>query len=178
MPLQGWPTAIPLQYSRSLFGSLHNPLARLPQYRLGLFGCLVGLLARLAEAQLVRIFWLAGNGRFGHPRGARLGPASRAPSRWSAHPLSAVVADPARPPLHLTGSEPCSSPLRRRIVPPHVAAGLPRLQFLELYYNELEGGVLAELGNLTELTDIDLSENRLTGGIPESLCALRNLRVL
>jgi hypothetical protein len=63
-------------------------------------------------------------------------------------------------------------------VPPHVAAGLPRLQFLELYYNELEGGVLAELGNLTELTDIDLSENRLTGGIPESLCALRNLRVL
>ena len=49
---------------------------------------------------------------------------------------------------------------------------------LALGYNDLNGEIPAELGNLTNLVQLDLSTNELTGTIPSELGRLRKLKVL
>ncbi|XP_059656595.1 leucine-rich repeat protein 1-like [Cornus florida] len=55
---------------------------------------------------------------------------------------------------------------------------LERLQYLELYMNNLVGPVPHELGGLKSLVSLDLYRNNLTGSIPPSLSNLSNLRFL
>ena len=50
-----------------------------------------------------------------------------------------------------------------------------RVTHLDLPYNQLTGGIPAELGSLTNLTHLDLPYNQLTGGIPAELGSLTNL---
>jgi hypothetical protein len=49
---------------------------------------------------------------------------------------------------------------------------------LELDSNQLTGGVPVELGNLTNLFDLNLGFNQLTGNIPSELSELANLQYL
>lgn len=48
----------------------------------------------------------------------------------------------------------------------------------ELYRNNFEGKIPAELGNLKSLISMDLYENRLQGEIPKSFAKLKSLRFL
>ncbi|CAN6352510.1 unnamed protein product [Urochloa humidicola] len=57
-------------------------------------------------------------------------------------------------------------------------AALPRLRVLILSTTSMRGGVPAWLGNVTSLTDLELSGNFLTGRIPVSLARLRRLQFL
>ena len=49
---------------------------------------------------------------------------------------------------------------------------------IRLHANTLSGSIPAELGNLTNLTNLDLSTNSLSGGIPSELGNLTNLTTL
>ena len=53
-----------------------------------------------------------------------------------------------------------------------------RVQALWLPYNNLSGSIPAELGNLSNLVELQLPENRLTGSIPAELGSLGNLEDL
>ncbi|KAA8517321.1 hypothetical protein F0562_017614 [Nyssa sinensis] len=55
---------------------------------------------------------------------------------------------------------------------------LERLQYLEVYMNNLVGPIPDELGGLKSLVSLDLYHNNLTGPIPSSLSQLSNLRFL
>ncbi|KAM7464778.1 hypothetical protein LguiA_032899 [Lonicera macranthoides] len=55
---------------------------------------------------------------------------------------------------------------------------LERLQYLEVYMNNLVGPIPAQLGGLKSLVTLDLYHNNLTGPIPSSLSTLSNLRFL
>ncbi|CAN6324357.1 unnamed protein product [Urochloa humidicola] len=51
------------------------------------------------------------------------------------------------------------------------------LEYLDLSYNALAGGIPEEFGDMAVLQVLDLARNNLTGGIPASLGRLRNLGV-
>ncbi|CAL4932671.1 unnamed protein product [Urochloa decumbens] len=51
------------------------------------------------------------------------------------------------------------------------------LEYLDLSYNALTGGIPEEFGDMAVLQVLDLARNNLTGGIPASLGRLRNLGV-
>ncbi|KAJ8759357.1 hypothetical protein K2173_006877 [Erythroxylum novogranatense] len=55
---------------------------------------------------------------------------------------------------------------------------LERLQYLELYMNEVMGPIPKEFGRLKSLVSLDLYHNNLTGSIPASLSKLSNLKFL
>ncbi|PWA77289.1 Concanavalin A-like lectin/glucanase, subgroup [Artemisia annua] len=55
---------------------------------------------------------------------------------------------------------------------------LTKLQYLELYGNNITGSLPNELGNLTDLLSLDLYQNHLAGGIPETYGKLQKLRFL
>ncbi|KAG6426701.1 hypothetical protein SASPL_110928 [Salvia splendens] len=55
---------------------------------------------------------------------------------------------------------------------------LERLQYLEVYMNNLMGPIPGELGLLRSLVSLDLYHNNLTGSIPPSLSNLSNLKFL
>ena len=57
-----------------------------------------------------------------------------------------------------------------------VGCDMAAVTSLGFYSNELTGTIPAELGNLTNLTYLDLDYNQLTGTIPSSLGNLTNLR--
>uniref|UniRef100_A0A0D3HX25 Protein kinase domain-containing protein n=1 Tax=Oryza barthii TaxID=65489 RepID=A0A0D3HX25_9ORYZ len=62
--------------------------------------------------------------------------------------------------------------------PPESLTALRRLRVLILSTTCMRGGVPAWLGNMTSLTDLELSGNLLTGHIPLSLARLPNLQLL
>ncbi|CAM0948610.1 unnamed protein product [Alopecurus aequalis] len=62
--------------------------------------------------------------------------------------------------------------------PPESLTRLRRLRVLILSTTSMRGGVPAWLGNMTTLTDLELSGNFLTGRIPPSLGRLANLELL
>ncbi|XP_047052690.1 receptor protein-tyrosine kinase CEPR1-like [Lolium rigidum] len=62
--------------------------------------------------------------------------------------------------------------------PPESLTRLRRLRVLILSTTSMRGGVPAWLGNMTTLTDLELSGNFLTGRIPPSLGRLANLEFL
>ena len=55
---------------------------------------------------------------------------------------------------------------------------LPNLTLLNLRNNELSGSIRVELGNLSNLTELYLDSNNLTGSIPPELGNLANLTLL
>ena len=59
---------------------------------------------------------------------------------------------------------------------PSELGDLTNLTRLELYGNQLSGGIPAELGNLANLEELYLSDNQLTESIPTWMGALANLR--
>ena len=61
---------------------------------------------------------------------------------------------------------------------PAEIGNLPSLVLLELYGNRLGGEIPAELGNLTNLEWLGLNHNRLSGNIPPALGSLENLQTL
>ena len=61
---------------------------------------------------------------------------------------------------------------------PAELGNLTELSGLDLLFNELTGSIPAELGNLPKLRRVDLQWNHLTGAIPASLGNLSDLRVL
>ncbi|KAH9666173.1 protein kinase domain-containing protein [Citrus sinensis] len=63
-------------------------------------------------------------------------------------------------------------------LPANIFSYLPFVQFLSLAFNQFAGHLPREIGNLTSLTSIDLSENHLMGEIPHEIGNLRNLQAL
>lgn len=64
-------------------------------------------------------------------------------------------------------------------IPPTIAKLMPRLKYLGLQCNDLSGTLPAELGSLTELTDLIVSNDPGLGGtLPSSLGKLSKLKVL
>ncbi|XP_061367647.1 leucine-rich repeat protein 1-like [Gastrolobium bilobum] len=55
---------------------------------------------------------------------------------------------------------------------------LHRLQFLELYKNDLVGPIPKEIGDLKNLVSLGLYHNNLTGSIPPTLSNLSNIKFL
>ncbi|CAN6337245.1 unnamed protein product [Urochloa humidicola] len=55
---------------------------------------------------------------------------------------------------------------------------LERLQFLEVYDNNIQGRIPEELGGLTNLVGLDLRNNRITGPIPLALGNIKSLKFL
>jgi len=66
------------------------------------------------------------------------------------------------------------NPLSGEIIPPEIG-NLINLQELYLYNNKLIGEIPSEIGNLTNLTDLYLYYNELTGEIPSEIGNLTNL---
>ncbi|KAL4309644.1 hypothetical protein GQ457_01G001780 [Hibiscus cannabinus] len=66
--------------------------------------------------------------------------------------------------------------LRGRLVPE--LGKLERLQYLELYMNNLVGPIPEEIGELKSLVSLDLYHNNLTGSIPVSLSKLSSLKFM
>ena len=62
-------------------------------------------------------------------------------------------------------------------IPPEIG-NLTNLTYLDLENNQLTGSIPSEIGNLTNLTYLDLGENQLTGEIPTELYNLTNLERL
>ena len=56
-------------------------------------------------------------------------------------------------------------------IPPEIG-NLTNLTYLNLRNNQLTGSIPPEIGNLTYLDYLRLSSNQLTGEIPESICDL------
>ena len=59
---------------------------------------------------------------------------------------------------------------------PSELGSLTNLQVLSLSQNQLSGEIPSELGNLAGLQELDLSENQLSGEIPSELGSLTNLQ--
>ena len=57
-------------------------------------------------------------------------------------------------------------------------SNLTNLRNLSLRFNELSGEIPAEVGNLYNLVSLNLSENKLSGEIPDELGNLSNLQEL
>ncbi|CAL9189729.1 unnamed protein product [Musa hybrid cultivar] len=55
---------------------------------------------------------------------------------------------------------------------------LTQLQYLELYANNISGSIPAQLGKLTKLVSLDLYHNQLSGPIPSSLGNIKSLMYL
>ncbi|CAN6327802.1 unnamed protein product [Urochloa humidicola] len=55
---------------------------------------------------------------------------------------------------------------------------LERLQFLEVYDNNIQGRIPPELGGLTNLVGLDLRNNRISGPIPLALGKINSLKFL
>ncbi|XP_038998573.1 leucine-rich repeat protein 1-like [Hibiscus syriacus] len=66
--------------------------------------------------------------------------------------------------------------LRGRLVPD--LGKLERLQYLELYMNNMVGSIPEEIGELKSLVSLDLYHNNLTGSIPAPLSKLSNLKFM
>ena len=62
-------------------------------------------------------------------------------------------------------------------IPPEIG-NLTNLTFINLGLNELTGSIPPEIGNLTNLTDLILQHNGLTGSIPPEIGNLTNLHTL
>jgi hypothetical protein len=62
-------------------------------------------------------------------------------------------------------------------IPPEIG-NLTNLTFINLGLNELTGSIPSEIGNLTNLTDLILQHNGLTGSIPPEIGNLTNLHTL
>lgn len=77
---------------------------------------------------------------------------------------------------HVTRLDLGHAKLSGRLVPE--LGRLHRLQFLELYKNELVGPIPKELGDLNNLVSLGLYHNNLTGPIPPTLSNLSNLKFL
>ncbi len=61
---------------------------------------------------------------------------------------------------------------------PTEIGNLANLTYLDLEYNQLTGTIPPEIGNLTNLIYLDLASNRLTGTIPPEIGNLTNLKSL
>jgi Leucine-rich repeat (LRR) protein len=56
-----------------------------------------------------------------------------------------------------------------------VNRGFPFVGCSELYKNNIQGTIPAELGNLKSLVSLDLYNNNISGTVPPSLGKLKNL---
>ncbi|WVZ68879.1 hypothetical protein U9M48_017760 [Paspalum notatum var. saurae] len=63
-------------------------------------------------------------------------------------------------------------------IPASLGDGMPLLQTLNLSGNQLSGGIPGSVGNLNQLTQMDISRNQLTGEIPAELGAMPVLGLL
>ncbi|KAF5182827.1 Leucine-rich repeat protein [Thalictrum thalictroides] len=55
---------------------------------------------------------------------------------------------------------------------------LTKLQYLEVYSNNISGVIPKEIGNLRNLVSLDLYQNKLSGSIPSSFGKLKSLQFL
>lgn len=63
-------------------------------------------------------------------------------------------------------------------IPHHFLGLLDRILLLHLYQNSLSGILVADVGNLNSLGELDISDNRLSGQIPGKLGNCLKLEVL
>ncbi|KAL3895025.1 MAG: hypothetical protein SGCHY_004940 [Lobulomycetales sp.] len=63
-------------------------------------------------------------------------------------------------------------------VPDFVLTDFPLLTDIDFSNNALTGAIPAELGNMQDLVSLKLANNRITGSLPASILRLRNLRTL